>query len=418
MCATARDAPPDAIRPFSVLAVRPYRYLLGSTFLTSAGLWAQQMGQGWLVYQLTGSALQLGVVAACQGAAILIVAPLGGVLADRFDRRKLVMLSQTVIVLLASALAALVALGLIRVWHLYVAGFSSEAAFAIYGPARQALINDTAGRGFLPRAIGLHSFMQNVTRVLGPAAGGAALATAGVAGVYILQAGLTLGALIMSKMIRVIGTPERGPERSFIGGVASGFGYVRSQPVLRALLLLTLATAILGWPWQQLMPAYAREVLGLREQGFGLVVFLIGLGAMTGAVLVVLGLVRLHGTLLLGAMGTTAVLLMMLGLSGSLVVVAATLFLLGVSGALTLATIQTLLQLHTRDEYRGRVLSLYLVLFGLEPLGALPAGAIAQTAGVQWGIFVMGGLLIIVTTFTVVASKQVRGLDRPILPRR
>lgn len=393
-----------------VFANREFRYLTGGTLFAQLGQWVQNLGQGWLVYQLTNSALQLSLVAVCGGAGMFLIGPIGGAASDRLDRRKLMIASQLAVTGIAVILAVLVYTGWIRVWHIYATAFLSSAAFSFNNPVRMAVLNDVVERRNLPKAIALNSILSNGTRVVGPSLGGALIAAIGVEGTYAAQAGLTLGAVGMTYALQGNWKPHVVDRAGYWDSVMAGFRYIRSDSTLFILIMLSAATAILGWPWQQLMPAYAREALGANEREFGILMSTIGVGAILGGILMVALNVGQSGRLLVGAIVAVGMLLMALGLTHVFALSIVWLLLLGLCGNATLALTQTLMQLRVSDEYRGRVMALWFVLFGLQPIGALPAGAIADTWGIGWGIFATGALLVAIMAVAIKFSCRLRAL--------
>lgn len=393
-----------------VLRNRPYRFLLAGTVATQMGQWVQALGQGWLVYELTGSALQLTLVGFAGGAAMLLISPIGGFIADRLDRRRVMLASQIAVALIAVLVTLLVYTDAIRVWHVYLTAFLSSAAFSFNNPVRLALLGDVLDRDDLTAGVALTAIISNSTRVLGPSLGGGLIAAVGVEGTYAAQAAFTVVGWVMTALMGGQWRRAQAVREPFVQGVLGGFRYVRAEPVVLALMLLMVATSILGWPWQQLMPAYASEVLHTGSGGYGLLMSTVGLGAMSGGLaLALLNFQRKGPALILCTLGS-GLLLMGLGLLSSFPASLVVLFLLGLAGSLSLALTQTLLQLHTAPQYTGRVMAIWFLTFGLQPMGGLPAGAIAEAAGTGWGLFSMGALLFLIVAPFALLSRRVRGL--------
>lgn len=406
----AQTGKAQRVRVFNALAHRDYRYLQAGSLSSQMGQWVQQLGQSWLVYHLTGSPLQLTLVAFFQGIAMLVLAPVGGNLADRLDRRKLMMSSQSCMTLVASLLFVLVATDAIRVWHIYLTSFISGALFSMNNPTRQTLVYDLVGREDLPNAIALNSVCMNTTRVIGPSLGGVLLSSVGVEGTYLGQAVGALFALWTTFMVRGGQRRTRPQSAPFLEGMTSGFRYVRRDRTIATILSLTVLSAVLGWAYVQLMPAYSAEVLGLGKTGYGFLMTAVGVGSMASALALVAVDIRRKGIVLLGALLGIGLLLIALGFSSAVPFSVPILALLGACTASTLTLTQTMMQMNVQDEYRGRVISLHFFSFGLQPLGTLPAGAIAEHLGVGTAMIVLGATMTALATPFALLARRVRSL--------
>lgn len=407
--AVPAQAPPTGA--FTVLWNQPFRMLLLGALFTQLGQWVQSLGQGWLIYRLTGSPLQLSLVAFAQGAGLLIVSPIGGVLSDRVDRRKLMLGSQFAIATMAILLTILVFTDTIRVWHLYITAFVSQGSFGINNPVRQALVNDVVGHAELPRAIAINAIVLNTTRMIGPSLGGILLVSIGPQGTYGVQAGCVLVALACTFRVVPPARVIKAVREPFFNGLAEGVRYVRSQPDLSAVIAIAFAFGTLGWAWQQLMPAYAAEVLHVGKRTYGFLMTSLGAGSLIGAFYLTFGHIRSRGLALLRILLLMSILIVVLGLTHN---VALSLFLLaglGAGGALTLALNQTIIQTHCDDRYRGRVISIYFLVFGLQPMGTLPAGALASAFGTGWGIFAMGAGLLALILPALLFARRLRRME-------
>ncbi|MEE9284579.1 MAG: MFS transporter [Dehalococcoidia bacterium] len=393
------------------LAHRDYRLLLAGTVGSQLAMWSQQLGMGWLVYELTGSPFQLGLVFFFNGIAMLLLAPVGGTLADRFDRRGVMAISQTAMVAGVLLLAMLVVTDVVRIWHIYILSFVISAFFALNTPSRQAIVHDLVGPADLTSAVSLNAVSMNSMRVVGPAVGGVLLATVGVEGTFFLQAGGFLWAMLLVLLIRRRHVPASSNQAPFLASIRDGFQYARRDRNIATLLVVAVVFSILGMSYMQLMPAYAGDVLGLEGGGFGLIMALSGVGALLGAVAVtVLGDFTGKGRAILGSVLVTGVLIVGLGAFGSFAAAVPVLAGLGLASAVTMALSQVLLHTAVEDQYRGRVMALYFLTFGLQPLGGLPAGAIAEVIGIQPMFAIMGVLVIVITGWITVTSPHLRRL--------
>lgn len=400
-----------ALRMFDSLANRDFRYLQASNLATQLGQWVQQIGRGWLVYELTASPFQLGLVAFFSGFAMVVSLPFGGFLSDRFDRRRLLVISQVLLMAVAVAMAVLLYTDTIRIWHLYVTALLNGGVSSINNPTRQAMVHDIVGDKDLPAAIALNSVTMNSMRVLGPSLGGVLLSSIGVGGTYVMQAAGFVVAMAATLMIRPTHQVFDNKPASVLSSFTTGFKYARSDLTILMVLVIALFSAMLAWPYLQLMPAYTTSRLGLGETGYGLAMAAVGLGAVTGSLFVAASANRSRkGTILLVSFVLTGVMQVLLGLSSVVALSMLLLLGLGTMTSIHSSLNQTVLQLNVKEEYRGRVLALFYLGFGLQPIGTLPAGAIGERAGVHWAIFALGATMVLVGVCIALTSARVRKL--------
>ncbi len=396
---------------FSSLSHRDFRMLLIGTMATQLGQWTQQVGLSWLVYTLTGSPLQLGIVGFASGCSMLIMSPVGGALVDRVDRKKLMMVSQSILMTVGLTLAVLVVTGHIRIWMIYVTSAISGMTFGVNGPTRQTVVYDLVGKNNLTNAVGVNSIITNIARVVGPALGGALLATVGIPGVFFFQAGGYMLAMVTTVSIRQDLRPQNRERTSFFKTFWGGFTYAKKNKVILMLLLAAVTATFFGTGFIQLLPAYAAGVLNLSGSGYGFMLTSFGAGALIGSVFIaVLGNFKGQGKLLITSLLALGLCLLALGLSHNLLLSILLLLGLGAANALWMALDNTLLQLAVTDEYRGRVMSLFFLTFGLQPFGSLPMGAAAEHIGIGPAIAIMGGLVTIAALFVTIAAPIVRKL--------
>ena len=395
-----------SLRTFSSLRYRTYRYLWGSTLFSSAGNWIQQVTLGWLAYDLTGSAFLVGTLHGLRALPFLLVGPVGGVIADRTDRRKLLLGNQLFLALLALGFAVLVVSGHLEVWHLFVFTFLSGAGWAFNNPVRQALVANSVPRSELMNAIALNSVAFNINRVLGPAAGGVLIAFFGPGTNFFIQAACYVGVFLMVLPIRV---PQEGLAAlhgrhgaSLGSSLVAGLRYVAREETTLALILVALIPSLFIMPFiSGLMPVFSEEVLGAGPSGLGLLLSFFGLGALVGVLgLASLGTVQRRGLVLLGAAMAAALGMLLFSQTRWLPLSLLTLMLVGGAHMVYMATNNTILQTITPDEYRGRVMSIYMLDHGLVPLGGLLAGTLAQFYGSPLAILA-GGLVTVTLVLLV-----------------
>ena len=407
------DVRPSRGGMFSSLAHRDFRYLVTGTTMASMGHWAQVVGKGWLVFQLTESPFHLGLVTFAQGIPMFLVAPIAGGLADRFDRLKMIWASQVLMILLAVSLAMLVLTDAITLWQVYLIAVISGVLFGINTPPRQAIVFDLVGREDLPNAVALNAAGSNTTRVLGPSLGAVFIGTVGLEGAFFLQAGSYIVAAWTLMMMR--GGSRPAPRREaapFYRSLVDGMSYARRDRTVRMLLVVALAAAVLGWPALQLLPAYAGDVLDLGGAGYALLMTANGIGALVGAVAVVTmgGFLRRKGPALLGTLILAGVTLIVMGASDALALIFLIVFAYGATNAMQMTLNNTLVQLAVEDQYRGRATALYLQTFGLMPLGSLAAGAIAEAVGLQATFVGLGAIMVVLMVWIWATSSSIRRL--------
>ncbi len=362
------------------------------------GQWMDQAARGWLIYTLTGSAMQLGLVSAMRGAPLLFFGVVAGVVADRYGRKAQLIIAQVVNAILNLVLATLILTHRIQVWHVYVTGFLAGTVQAFQQPARQVLINDLVGREHLMNAIALNSAAFNLSRSLGPALCGVLIQAFGVDVSYYVQAAFYAFATLWTGQMRVpkrafrtrlAGTASSG--RSIFGSANEGFRYILSNRLILALMTLALAPILLGMPYTTLMPVFALGVLKGDATTQGLLLTMVGAGAVCGALTVAsLGKRQGSGKLLVLAAAAFGVSLVLFSRSQVLWLSMAFAMLAGFSNASYTSQDQTMMQMLTPDSLRGRVMGTYMLNRGLMPVGSLIAGALATAFGGPWAVTIMG----------------------------
>lgn len=387
-------ARPSMVRAFRH---RNYQLFFGGQLVSLTGTWMQSVAQSWLVYRLTGSAVLLGLVGFSSQIPVFLLAPVGGAVADRYSRRRVLLITQTAAMLLALTLAALTLSGRIEVWHLYVLGafFGISNAFDI--PTRQAFVVDMVGKEDLINAIALNSSMFNGARIVGPAIAGILVAVIGEGWCFFLN-GVSFVAVIASLLAMKVAPQVRvAVPGSALARIAGGFGYVARTGPVRALLLLLGLVSLMGMPYAVLMPIFADRILGGGASGLGMLMGASGIGALAGA----LTLASRQGLRGLGrwvalSCGGFGVCLILFALSRSFWLSAALLVPAGFSMMIQMASSNTLVQSMVPDELRGRVMAVYSMMFmGMAPIGALLAGALATRVGAPATVM-MGGAVCIV----------------------
>ena len=408
------ESPPTPLRRLAAaLTYRDFRVLWIGAFTSSIGTWMQKVAQSWLVLTITGtsSAFYLGLDSFLGEAPILLFTLIGGVVADRRDRRQLLVISQCIQMAAAFTLAVLVYLDVVHIWHVLGLSIVTGLAQAFGGPAYQSLIPSLVDKAHLPNAIALNSIQFNLARVIGPLLAGAALAAFGMVACFGLNgfSFLVVIAAILSLHIRHIPSP-RGTRLH--QELKSGFDYVRSQSGLIGLIVLAFATTFLGTPILTFLPLFAQDVFRGGVTQYTQLMAFAGAGAVTGALVVAwLGKFRHMGLTVLALQVVFGVLVVVFAQTGVLWVNEALLFAAGACMVMVFAMLSSLVQLNAPNEMRGRVMSIYMVAFrGGMPLGSLIAGSIASRTSAPFVLTANGILLSFVAAWFLLKSHGVREL--------
>jgi predicted MFS family arabinose efflux permease len=399
-----RQAPPPPLKPgrglrdgFAALRHTNYRYYISGQIVSLVGTWMQSVSQPWLVLLLGGSPLELGSVLALQYAPALVLAPLGGVLADRIDKRRALMAVNTVAAVEAGVLFVLTATGVVQIWHVMLLAFALGLVNAVEMPVRQAFAAELVPTDDLMNAIALNSATFNAARIVGPAVAGVALALFGPAVNFGINSVSYLAVLaglwrIDPARLQPLERPDSfGSVRS---SLAEGLRYARSTPSVLWPLVMLGGMATFGMNFQTLLPLYARDTLRLGAEGYGALFAIMGIGSLIGSLFLAFsGRHRPLVRLIMGGGVFFVVFELALGLTDSPWVAFPLMVVLGLASMLMVNTINVTIQNSVTNELRGRVMSLYVMVFaGSAPIGGFFAGAVAQV----WGpaaAFVVGASL-------------------------
>jgi MFS family permease len=365
------------------LRYRDYRFFFAGQLTSLVGTWMQTVAQSWLVYRLTGSAALLGVVGFASQFPVLILAPIGGAVADTYPRRRLMLAIQTSAMLLAFPLAALTLLNRIQVWHIVVLAVLLGVVNAFDIPVRQSFIAEMVEREDLINAIALNSSMVNGARVIGPAIAGILVSAVGEGWCFLIN-GLSYLAVIIGLLF--ITTGRHAPHEHHVSHtqtILEGFRFVLNTRPVRALLVLLGVVSFMGMPYSVLMPIFADHILNGGASGLGILMGFSGLGALMGAITLasrqsVWGL----GNWVMLACGGFGVSLILFSMSRLFWLSTLLLLPVGFGLMVQLASSNTLIQSMVPDRLRGRVMAVYsMMLMGMAPFGALFAGVLANRAG-------------------------------------
>jgi MFS family permease len=381
----------DTIRS---LKYRNFQLFFSGQLISLVGTWMQNVAQAWLVYRMTGSSLLLGLVSFAGQIPVFPLAPLAGMVADRLNRRKIVIATQTASMILAFILAFLTLTGRVRVWEVVVLAALMGVVNSFDIPARQSFLVEMVGREDLMNAIALNSSMFNGARIIGPAIAGILVAGIGEGWCFFANGASYIAVIIGLLMMRI--APRRAEREiaSALEHIAEGFRFVRQTAPIRALLLMIGLVSLVAMPYTVLMPIFAARVLHGNARTLGVLGAATGVGALGGALMLaartkVMGLGR-WVAIAAGSLGTG---LIFFSLSRWYILSVILLVPVGCGMMTHLSGSNTLIQSMVPDRLRGRVMAVYSMMFmGMAPLGALLAGAIADRIGAQWTVG-MGGAL-------------------------
>ena len=400
-------------RTFESLQDRGFRIFWISMMAEWMGMNMQMLARDWFMYDLTTSALLLGLSGAATGIPMIIFSPLGGVLADRVDKRDLLTVGALFLGVIALTVAVIVSMDLIKWWYLLIGSFCNGTVFALTVPARQSSVPQLVGKKHVLNAVSLNSAGMNIARLCGPALAGFLIVTAiGIDGVYYIIAALFLVAAICMRLLPSLKTQGTGERRAVMRDVLEGVRYVRGNTVIMLLLLLAFITVIFGMPLQLLLPVFTKTVLDVDADRLGLLMSMIAVGSLTGAMAAASlregfrgkGMLLLWGTVFLGggilafsfarnyAMAAILMIPIGLGQSGRMVI----------NNALVLT--------NTPTEFQGRVMSLYMMIWGFQPLGTLPMGALADQIGIAPVLGVAGAMLAVIALVLAAVAPKLRRL--------
>ena len=397
-------------RTFTSLRHRNFQLLWIGTIVSNSGDWMDQIALNWLVLELTHSPLSLGLVNLCRAIPVLFFTPLGGVAADKWERRRILMITQSSAMVLAFLLGALVTTGHVVLWQIYVIAALRGTIMSFNMPARQSMISDLVPRTDLANAIALNSATIHLTRVLGPSLGGVLIAFLGIDWLFYLN-GLTFLAILNTlRMLPDVGTlKKRG---GALREMADGFRYIRGHETIFFLVVLAIVPMLFGQPYITMLAVFAHSVLNIGPMGLGLLTSVASVGSVTGALAVAGRRTGPRIGLMIAGIMVFGLSLILFSFSSSLVSALIFLFFAGAANVFYNSTNNGLIQSLVEDNYRGRVLSMLQLNRGLVPLGtavtgffAEKFGAPAALAGMSSMLIVLGGIALIVRPKTRISAE-------------
>ena len=413
-------------RVMRALRNRDFRLFWMGNFLSNVGTWMQSVAQGWLVLQLADEAAErgallrghngafwLGVVSFAASAPMLMFTLIGGVIADRVDRRRLMIRTQAAMMLFAFAMAALTFFRVINLPEIVLLAFATGLAMSLNTPSYQALVPQLVPKEDLTNAIALNSAQFNLSRVLGPTLGGFVMAWFGPAGNFLLNAVSFLAVIVVLTRIHYPAAEQDEESASLWQQLADGFRYLFERRDMANLLILVGLASIFGIPYIMFVPYFARDILHVSERGLGMLMAFSGAGAFLGAITIAyLGKVKQRGTFVVSAGSLFFTAVIAFAFSRNFALSAGLLMVAGYSMILMVATVNSLMQQLASDEMRGRVMSMYATAFlGFAPVGALIAGSLAGAASAPYAIAGMSTLALIGSWLLYFTQPELRRLD-------
>jgi len=394
---------------WSAMRRRDFRWLFAGTFVSNAGSWMQKVATSWLVYQMTGSEAWLGLDAFASGLTTVVLLPWGGVVADRVDRRTLLIWTNMISAALAFVLTGLRVTGLLHVWHIIAVSALSGVVQAVMAPASTSLLPAVVGEQDVPNAIALNSLQFNLSRVVGPAAGGATLLYLGASWSFALNG---LSFLVLAAVLLIITTvpPVKAAKEAVLDSIKSGLRFVQGRRDIAIMLVLVTITAMLGAPVVSMLPPLVKAVFHKEASSYSLLLSCFGVGAVMAA-----AISALHSKkgplpwLALPALAVLGVCQIGLSFGGPFNLAAVIIVVAGFMFVGTMIRLGTAILQSTPDLFRGRVTSLQQIGFRAgQPVGALLAGLLAKYMGIRTAFWLFGGLLAVTVPIFLIGMRRLR----------
>jgi len=399
--------------PLGALKTPLYLRFWSAICISLTGVWVRITAMGYLVYELTDDELKLGIISFAQAAPVLITGPIAGALLDRIDRRKILLAVQVVNVVAMILVTWLVASGQVQYWHLVIVAVIVGSASGFDWPARMSIVPSLVTRARMQSAVALNAAAFNGSRIIGPTIAGGLIGAFGLAACFGFTAAAFIPFVLVVASLGAVTAVKAttGPRQSGFADLKEGYRYIWRTPRIRGLLSVDIVPLALGMSYFTMAPAIARDVLDLGSRGLGLLLAANGVGALTGTLAVaLLSTVRHRGRIVIIGVASFAIILVGFALSSNVYLSFALILCLGLCSSTYATFNDTLVQLSADNAYRGRVISVYTMLWGLTPIGGLQVGLLSQSIGVQNALAINGVIILCYAVFLWVKTP-VRDID-------
>jgi MFS family permease len=400
-------------KPLAALSYRNFRLFWFGQVISLTGTWMHSAAQGWLVFKLTNSPFYLGLVGSAISMPILLFSMAGGVVADRFFKRNIILAAQIILMFLTLALAVMVSTGIVTVWHVLAISFLIGTTNSFEIPARQSFFIEIVGKENLMNAIALNSAAFHSARMLGPTIAGIIMGSLGMAACFYLNSASFLATII--GLLRMRFKPEEiktSPGTGIKKDFTEGLKYISGDSKIYTLILSSGIISFFGFPYVTFLPVYARDILNTGATGLGILMGCAGAGAFVGAVsLIVRGDIANKGIILALSGIAFSVALLVFSLSTAVWLSYCMLFIVGFGAINQIATANSLLQLAVPDQLRGRVMSSFTTVFlGMTTIGNFSLGILAQHIGTQYALVTSATLCLFVSLLLILTKPEILGI--------
>ena len=402
----------DEGRPFSALYIRDFRLFWIAQIISLSGTWMHMIGQGWLVYNLTHSPLFLGIAGAAFSLPILLFTLFGGVIADRYSKRNILIFTQTFSIFPPLLLGVLASTGIVNVWHVIAIAFAAGTINAFDIPVRQSFLVEMVGKGHLLNAIALNSASFHGARIVGPMVGGLIISMIGLPACFFIN-GLSHIPVIFVLRKMLFRVEGRGGSRGMLNEVREGLQFILNRTDIRWVMLTIVVFSLFGIPYHQFLPVFAEDVFNVGAKGLGYLMSAAGAGALFAAIIIAFaGDMKRKRMYMSLASITFPLALLLFSLSRNYLLSMLLLFLSGWAVVSFLATANSSIQLSVSDKLRGRVMSVYSLGFlGMVPIGNALLGLIADALTTPMALTLAGAVCLLAGV--LFSGRQRAGKDRP-----
>ena len=398
-------------RTFTALSERDYAIYFGGNLAFFMAMQMNQLLRGYLAFELTNAASALGLVALGIALPMLFVSPFGGVIADRYNKRTLLILTQSIVAVANTVLAVLIFADMIEFWHLLAGSVFLGLTIALAMPARNALVPQLIPQHKMMNAVSLQMGGMNFTRIIGPAIAGVLLIPLGIGPVWSFSVLLYVVAIATTLLLPRHGMVSKSEHGKFMSEMAEGFRYSMTNPLIRLLILTGLVMPLFAFPVQLMLPVFAEEVFEMGPSALGILMASAGVGGLIGALLsTTMDTMPLKGRIMLAGAVIQGLFFIAFALTPTFAIAAAFFALGNVGGMLFMTTNNSVIQTRVPERYRGRVLSMLMMSFGMMPLGVLPMTILADIIGAPASVAGASAIMILTLLAFFIFSKQIRQL--------